>query len=313
MLLAGPLLTGFTQVRYCSGRPGSVVHDCMRVLTYDMSLHVMSCRYSTQKHTDDQRLVRPRDRRHQRALPPHPLRPHHRAPGQPFNQLRATHVTTATTTRHTDVATPSLFPKPAPTLATLHTTPQVIGQIWALLLGGLGLAGVLDLWCVLLVSLPPWCTHAEGRLGWLPCTSTNKTHPHPIQCHATQHRAGHDTPVILGLSAFGSFISYIYSAPPLKVGGQVGSSHPINRSMAPAGGRLCGPYNRNATAQCPAADRVEPPPPTPPPTSPPQLKQSGWIGNYALGCSYISLPWWCGQAMFGTLNAQVVVLTILYR
>lgn len=51
----------------------------------------------------------------------------------------------------------------------------------------------------------------------------------------------------------------------------------------------------------------------PSPPKPQQLKQSGWIGNYALGCSYISLPWWCGQAMFGTLNAQVVVLTILYR
>ncbi|CAM9251090.1 unnamed protein product [Phaeothamnion confervicola] len=48
--------------------------------------------------------------------------------------------------------------------------------------------------------------------------------------------AGHDFPVILALSAFGSFISYIYSAPPLK------------------------------------------------------LKQNGWIGNYALGSSYISLP-----------------------
>jgi 4-hydroxybenzoate polyprenyltransferase len=44
-----------------------------------------------------------------------------------------------------------------------------------------------------------------------------------------------------------------------------------------------------------------------------QLKQSGWIGNYALGCSYISLPWWCGQAMFGTLSLPVVVLTVLYR
>ena len=41
-----------------------------------------------------------------------------------------------------------------------------------------------------------------------------------------------------------SFISYIYSAPPLK------------------------------------------------------LKQSGWIGNYALGASYIALPWWCGQCFF---------------
>ena len=53
--------------------------------------------------------------------------------------------------------------------------------------------------------------------------------------------AGHETPVLTGLAIFGSFISYIYSAPPLK------------------------------------------------------LKQSGWIGNYALGSSYIALPWWAGQ------------------
>lgn len=53
--------------------------------------------------------------------------------------------------------------------------------------------------------------------------------------------AGHDFPVVTLLSVFGAFISYIYSAPPLK------------------------------------------------------LKQS-WVGNYALGASYISLPWWCGQA-----------------
>eukprot|EP00904_Undaria_pinnatifida_P013173 jgi/Undpi1/8987/HiC_scaffold_26.g11448.m1 len=70
--------------------------------------------------------------------------------------------------------------------------------------------------------------------------------------------AGHEFPTVLALSVFGSFISYIYSAPPLK------------------------------------------------------LKQNGWLGNYALGSSYISLPWWCGQAMFGELNIQVVVLTLLY-
>jgi len=69
---------------------------------------------------------------------------------------------------------------------------------------------------------------------------------------------GHDRPDVLLLSIFGSFISYIYSAPPLK------------------------------------------------------LKQSGWIGNYALGSSYIALPWWCGQATFGTLSLDVVILTILY-
>ncbi|CAI5493507.1 unnamed protein product [Closterium sp. NIES-64] len=70
--------------------------------------------------------------------------------------------------------------------------------------------------------------------------------------------AGHDFPILLALSAGGSLISYIYSAPPLK------------------------------------------------------LKQSGWIGNYALGSSYISLPWWAGQALFGTLTFDVVVLTLLY-
>jgi 4-hydroxybenzoate polyprenyltransferase len=53
--------------------------------------------------------------------------------------------------------------------------------------------------------------------------------------------AGHSFPTLTLLTIFGSFISYIYSAPPLK------------------------------------------------------LKQSGWIGNYALGSSYIALPWWAGQ------------------
>ncbi len=60
--------------------------------------------------------------------------------------------------------------------------------------------------------------------------------------------AGHETPTLLLLSIFGSFISYIYSAPPLK------------------------------------------------------LKQSGWSGNYALGASYIALPWWAGQVGLGFEN-----------
>ena len=47
--------------------------------------------------------------------------------------------------------------------------------------------------------------------------------------------------MLFPLAVFGSFISYIYSAPPLK------------------------------------------------------LKQSGWAGNYALGASYIALPWLAGQ------------------
>ncbi|XP_078435334.1 ubiA prenyltransferase family protein [Wolffia australiana] len=93
---------------------------------------------------------------------------------------------------------------------------EVITQIWVLLLGGLGIGGLLDVW------------------------------------------AGHDFPIIFYLACGGSLLSYIYSAPPLK------------------------------------------------------LKQNGWIGNFALGSSYISLPWWAGQALFGTLTLDVVVLTLLY-
>ncbi|PNH08873.1 Chlorophyll synthase, chloroplastic [Tetrabaena socialis] len=69
---------------------------------------------------------------------------------------------------------------------------------------------------------------------------------------------GHETPTLFYLTVFGSFISYIYSAPPLK------------------------------------------------------LKQSGWAGNYALGSSYIALPWWAGQALFGTLTPDVMALTVAY-
>lgn len=52
-----------------------------------------------------------------------------------------------------------------------------------------------------------------------------------------------------------------------------------------------------------------------------KLKAEGWRGCFALGASYIALPWWCGQAMFGTvgegagggeLTWPVVVLTSLY-
>lgn len=70
--------------------------------------------------------------------------------------------------------------------------------------------------------------------------------------------AGHEWPVNFVLCLFGSFISYIYSAPPLK------------------------------------------------------LKQNGWLGSYALGASYISLPWWAGQALFGTLDWKTMVLTLFY-
>ncbi|KAG8085270.1 hypothetical protein GUJ93_ZPchr0010g10867 [Zizania palustris] len=93
---------------------------------------------------------------------------------------------------------------------------EVITQIWVLLLAGLGLGALLDLW------------------------------------------AGHDFPIIFYLAIGGSLLSYIYSAPPLK------------------------------------------------------LKQNGWIGNFALGASYIGLPWWAGQALFGTLTPDIIALTTLY-
>ncbi|CAN6724166.1 unnamed protein product [Malus baccata var. baccata] len=70
--------------------------------------------------------------------------------------------------------------------------------------------------------------------------------------------AGHKFPILFYLAVGGSLLSYIYSAPPLK------------------------------------------------------LKQNGWIGNFALGASYISLPWWAGQALFGTLTPDIIVLTLLY-
>lgn len=43
-----------------------------------------------------------------------------------------------------------------------------------------------------------------------------------------------------------------------------------------------------------------------------KLKQNGWLGNYALGASYIALPWWAGHALFGQLNFTVCILTLLY-
>uniref|UniRef100_A0A1D2ACQ7 Chlorophyll synthase, chloroplastic n=1 Tax=Auxenochlorella protothecoides TaxID=3075 RepID=A0A1D2ACQ7_AUXPR len=43
-----------------------------------------------------------------------------------------------------------------------------------------------------------------------------------------------------------------------------------------------------------------------------KLKRSGWIGNYALGSSYIALPWWAGQILFGQLRLDVAILTMLY-
>ena len=93
---------------------------------------------------------------------------------------------------------------------------QVKLQIWVLLIAGLGVAYLLDLW------------------------------------------AHHTIPSVLLLALGGSLVSYIYSAPPLK------------------------------------------------------LKQNGWLGNYALGASYIALPWWAGQALFGHLTWTTALLTLAY-
>jgi len=75
---------------------------------------------------------------------------------------------------------------------------------------------------------------------------------------ALDNWAGNEDHIVTKLALFGSFIAYIYSAPPLK------------------------------------------------------LKASGWLGSFALGSSYISLPWLCGQAMFGDLSLPVAVLTVFY-
>lgn len=43
-----------------------------------------------------------------------------------------------------------------------------------------------------------------------------------------------------------------------------------------------------------------------------KLKKNGWLGNYALGASYIALPWWAGHELFGDLNWTIVILTLIY-
>ncbi len=70
--------------------------------------------------------------------------------------------------------------------------------------------------------------------------------------------ANHKVPSLFLLALGGSLVSYIYSAPPLK------------------------------------------------------LKQNGWLGNYALGASYIALPWWAGQSLFGHLTLSTAFLTLAY-
>lgn len=70
--------------------------------------------------------------------------------------------------------------------------------------------------------------------------------------------AGHEFPTITVLAIGGSLLSFIYSAPPLK------------------------------------------------------LKQNGWLGCYALGSSYIALPWLTGHAVFGKLDPTLIGLLLVY-
>lgn len=76
---------------------------------------------------------------------------------------------------------------------------QVITQIWVLLLGGLGLGALLDVWVSNCFCAPT---------GWW-----------NLNFHASYNafQAGHDFPIVFYLAVGGSLLSYIYSAPPLKV------------------------------------------------------------------------------------------------
>ncbi|KAK9124540.1 hypothetical protein Sjap_014142 [Stephania japonica] len=69
---------------------------------------------------------------------------------------------------------------------------------------------------------------------------------------------GHDIPILFFLALSGSLVSYVYSAPPLK------------------------------------------------------LKRNVWVGNCAMGVSYICLPWWAGQVSFGNLTTETMELTLIY-
>lgn len=44
-----------------------------------------------------------------------------------------------------------------------------------------------------------------------------------------------------------------------------------------------------------------------------QLKQNGWIGNFALGASYISLPWYDILPLLIILCTGVLVLLTLVK
>ena len=109
--------------------------------------------------------------------------------------------------------------------------------------------------------------------------------------------AANDWPVITLIASFGSLMAYIYSVrahrhPPCR--------HPPRRRRRRSGG-----------APLPSTVRPARWPSQAPPL---KLKAEGWLGTYALGSSYIALPWLCGHAMFSasTITPQEVVLTVLY-
>ena len=107
---------------------------------------------------------------------------------------------------------------------------EVVVQFLTLLAAGLGVSYGLDRF------VPESLHHTPGSFNINAVCRINAR-----QLCIGCRWAGHETPTLLYLAIFGSIVSYIYSAPPLK------------------------------------------------------LKQSGWIGNYALGSSYIALPWLAGQ------------------
>eukprot|EP00931_Biecheleriopsis_adriatica_P120912 TRINITY_DN96003_c0_g1_i1.p1 TRINITY_DN96003_c0_g1~~TRINITY_DN96003_c0_g1_i1.p1 ORF type:complete len:415 (+),score=63.38 TRINITY_DN96003_c0_g1_i1:49-1293(+) len=48
-------------------------------------------------------------------------------------------------------------------------------------------------------------------------------------------------------------------------------------------------------------------------SAPPLKLKQNWIsGCYALGSSYIALPWWAGQSCFGEVTPEIVALTLWY-
>ena len=122
---------------------------------------------------------------------------------------------------------------------------QVITQIWVLLLGGLGLAGLLDVWVgslnwwiILIVHMDcfSWTSFLSfpGR-AWLPCSLLPCSGWFAVIIYILRSTSKGNTKSLLSLKwifwMLRTFFMWL------------------------------------------------------------QLKQNGWIGNFALGASYISLPW----------------------